>query len=350
MMKSSKAFFIMSLLNLICNGAISQIHTSNHEICDSLYNEFVDYKFQGEIEKSLHSIDKAIECNDNPIYRLARANVYWEEGLYTACLNDLHYAALRIGWRDVDYEIVVQCYISLDDLERAKFYSTEWLKKSNYNFKALEWRARILADQGEFALAEEDISECLRKNPDYINANATRALIRIGYQNWKGAASDWETYLLKEPNDIDALNQLGICYNMSLQYEKSIRTMNKIIELESTNVEARLTKLMAKFMIGDYYGCIVDCDKLLGMEINSSQKAGIYQTRGRSKFFTGDYESALFDLSTSIKMNSRDCQTYKYRGGVYFQLKDKANACKDFSVSGELGCSDAYQTINQLCR
>ena len=56
----------------------------------------------------------------------------------------------------------------------------------------------------------------------------------------------------------------------------------------------------------------------------------------------------LLDIDKAIEINPKG-DYFSTRGLMKIDLKDKDSACMDFSRSGELGESNAYDYIKQYC-
>jgi len=62
-----------------------------------------------------------------------------------------------------------------------------------------------------------------------------------------------------------------------------------------------------------------------------------------------DYKGAIIDYSKAIELDQSSGNSYFERGLIKYDLNDKIGACKDWSISGELGNMKAYDLMKQYC-
>jgi tetratricopeptide (TPR) repeat protein len=72
--------------------------------------------------------------------------------------------------------------------------------------------------------------------------------------------------------------------------------------------------------------------------------------RGISKASLGYNKEAIIDYDKSIELDPKNKFRYYNRGVAKHKLGDVEGACHDWSKAGELGISDAYTLIKQLCK
>jgi tetratricopeptide (TPR) repeat protein len=62
-----------------------------------------------------------------------------------------------------------------------------------------------------------------------------------------------------------------------------------------------------------------------------------------------DFDGALKDYDRAIQVNHGLADAYYDKGVLLFYLKDKLNACQNFSKAGELGLTESYGVIKKYC-
>lgn len=140
-------------------------------------------------------------------------------------------------------------------------------------------------------------------------------------------------------------------------------------------------RAMSKSHLNDYYGAISDYDyliklgnydmatvynnkaySLVGLKkykealqyVNKALNLNsniwyIWDTRGEINYNLNLYTECISDMKKAINLNPNE-NSYYFSGLAKIKLKQIANACKDFSKSGELGKSEAYLEIKKYCK
>jgi tetratricopeptide (TPR) repeat protein len=143
-------------------------------------------------------------------------------------------------------------------------------------------------------------------------------------------------------------------------YVEAIVDFNKAINMDNNPI-AYMGRGEAKYKLGDYRGAIQDLNQAI-TRLNSSTKyigdrsffLSAYKYRGLSKYGLKNYKGAIDDLNKALEyiQESSDMEVYPIystRGLSKFALGFKNEACLDWSKSGELGNSGAYDLIRRYC-
>ena len=75
-----------------------------------------------------------------------------------------------------------------------------------------------------------------------------------------------------------------------------------------------------------------------------------YLDKGVDKYNKGDYSGAIQDFNKAIELDPNDAEAYGGRGLAKILLGQKDSGCLDLSKAGELGYSQAYDAIKQVCQ
>ncbi|GAA4812753.1 tetratricopeptide repeat protein [Litoribaculum gwangyangense] len=144
---------------------------------------------------------------------------------------------------------------------------------------------------------------------------------------------------------------------------KKIELYTQVISLEPSNLDAYFYRAIAKNDLGDFSGAIVDYSKIIVEEPD----ADTYYNRGNSryslkdflgakddyakaymldknfldalyslacvKFDLGEYEEAIEDLSSLLKISPELSHVYTLRGAAYKALEKYQNALKDYTAA-----------------
>lgn len=126
-------------------------------------------------------------------------------------------------------------------------FSDSVLAASPGNVRALEIRGDALALLGESALAEQVFQELLRKDPDSVRANIGLGRLRVAREP-AAAEGYFLTVLKREPKNMIALNNLGICRDLLHRHQDAQTAYRQALAiqpgLESTMVNLALSMAM----------------------------------------------------------------------------------------------------------
>ncbi len=100
------------------------------------------------------------------------------------------------------------------------------------------------------------------------------------------------------------------------------------------------------FRLEDYNAAIKELNLAIKFD---PQKPGPYYFRGRSKAILEDYRGAILDFNKTIQLNPELGDAYLDRGLCKIRLEDKQSGCLDLSKAGELGITQAYDAIKEVC-
>lgn len=148
---------------------------------------------------------------------------------------------------------LARCYF-MDDRQ----YQAE--KKVNLSLEqdssAANWRAFFVKGQieyfsnNDYEEAERLFSKSIELNPDfYVVSYWNRADARGKIEDYKGAVSDWETVIKKDPdneNIATAYFWLGMGYHMTNKKTQGCKTLKKAAKLGSSDAEETLKELNCK--------------------------------------------------------------------------------------------------------
>ena len=115
----------------------------------------------------------------------------------------------------------------------------------------------------------------------------------------------------------------------------------------SQTAEDWFDKGNVKLRLQDYKGAIADFTKAI--ELDPSYVKEAYYNRGLSKARLQDNRGAIADFTKAIEFDPNYASAYVNRGLSKLMLNQKDSGCLDLSKAGELGHSEAYEVIRQLC-
>lgn len=170
-----------------------------------------------------------------------------------------------------------------------------------------------------------------------------------------------------DPGFFEKLNDSGIEYYNSGDYNKAITEYEKALFCKNDFGIAYYNKGLALFQKADYNNAIVNFKKAIENNLNSSNNfmyLGLsyhnkseyneainyyneviklepdgflaYYNRGLANYSLMDNENATKDFNTTINLNPQYIDAYHYRGLIYYRTKEYAKAIEDFTKCTEL--------------
>ncbi len=101
----------------------------------------------------------------------------------------------------------------------------------------------------------------------------------------------------------------------------------------------------SKIFLGDYYGGIKD----LSTYLKDGEDARAYYYLGFCQYQLDKIDEAIISLKNSIRLEEREPAPHVTLGFCYRDKKQLKEACLQWSLAGEYGDTDIYETINEHC-
>ena len=135
---------------------------------------------------------------------------------------------------------------------------------------------------------------------------------------------------------------------LNVNYRALIKKYSKELKIDRTNKMALLTRAYAKGKINDYEGALKDINSLIKMDSNFNKEAIYF----RAWFHTNlkNYSEAMNDYSRLIEKNEYLKISYGNRGFIKDILRDQEGACSDWDKGGELGNEKALSAFENHCQ
>ena len=143
----------------------------------------------------------------------------------------------------------------------------------------------------------------------------------------------------------DYLDQGNARANLQ-DFKGAIDNYTKSLNINTNNPSAYYMRGFAKNWLEDYRGAIEDFTK----SIDIVPASATYYLRACAKINLKDYYSAIDDFNKAIDIDPKDPKTYYNRGIAKNLIGQKDSGCLDLSKAGELGLSQAYESIQRYCK
>jgi tetratricopeptide (TPR) repeat protein len=108
----------------------------------------------------------------------------------------------------------------------------------NYDAKAYQMRALILASNGNYDAALDDARIAARANPDDYASRSLLGLVYFGLKNYQEAVTEYSAAIKLNPNDTAAYHQRGTAFLELKKYEEAAADFARVLNTDPGNAGA----------------------------------------------------------------------------------------------------------------
>lgn len=135
-------------------------------------------------------------------------------------------------------------------------------------------------------------------------------------------------FLLLNLTAFAQVNKLLRQANRATDLNEKVALYSQVIALEPRNLDAHFYRGLAKNDLGDFSGAIVDYSKIIVIQPD----ADTYYNRANSRYNSQDYLGAKEDYESAYKLDPNFIAALYSLGSVKFDLAEYEEAIKDFST------------------
>lgn len=226
--------------------------------------------------------------------------------------------------------MLMRCALLDQNDEKGVEYGIRTVAANLSNQEAFDF-VTVMAD----SLYEPTVDAILRiryqiQNADNLHLLLSHIYIRHGEYNQ--ALLELHPFLENtDPNNLDALYQTAVCYGQLQNDSMAIKYAEKMIEVDSTLVNAYTERATARFYLTDWAGAEKDFRK--AMELDKEQSYLYYMQLGSLYEIQHKYEQALKYYDTSCSLNPDNAYIHMQRGFLLKEYRnDPEKAAQDFEL------------------
>lgn len=224
----------------------------------------------------------------------------------------------------------------------------EWLEQGITRFRKASYKEAIL-----------DFNRAIELEPKLAKAYFFRGKSQYNLGYSKDAIVDFNKAIELKPNEADFYLGRGLAKEPFKvgDYTEAIADFTKAIGLDPKEGNYYYHRGHAKYKMQDYRGAMADFNNAIKLK-DAMRISNVYLTldlsseycsRGDVKFQLEDYRGAIADYTKSIEESPWFMFVFERRAKANYKLGDLNNACLDWSKAGELGSSNAYDSIKKYC-
>lgn len=235
-------------------------------------------------------------------------------------------------------------YITSSTIGTDKENGTEIPLASNYKFKVYfppikDIPSNIDIAEGNSPKDWQFRNICLDDYKDHLEINWDAYRKEYAYSNmhdgdWRDAQSIFLNMLDENPDDLHALNALGIMSYAMQNYSDAESYFTDAIEAHPNSSLGYLNRSVIYELRQDYQAALRDVTQA----VNNSSAPDDYYKRALLYTKLKEWEKAEKDLDRIIATEDykRDASAYTYRALVKMEQKRKKDACKDIEIAYNL--------------
>ena len=148
-----------------------------------------------------------------------------------------------------------------------------------------------------------------------------------------------------DPYNTEALVWLGKAQFKLEQFDASIETYNKLINLLPTIADLYSDRGLCHHMAGEVKLALEDFTKAVELEPENAYR---YSCRAFVKDYYKDYKGALTDYNKAIELDPKDAITYNNKGVLEEKLGYAEQAQNSFTTSNELQGIDLDKELSKI--
>ncbi len=157
---------------------------------------------------------------------------------------------------------------------------------------------------------------------------------------WNDSITLWNNVISKTGETSFPLMKRGIAYRHLDDFEKSLKDLNKSIELNNKYPVVYENRGYIFLLQKDYQKAALDFEQALKMD---PQSAYSLCNLGLCSLNLEEYDKALTLLNQSLEIEPKNAYALKTRGKIFIALDQMDNACEDLHQSITLGLSEVNE-------
>lgn len=193
------------------------------------------------------------------------------------------------------------------------------------------------------------LTKAVEQDPSYKLALELRASIYELQGMYKEEITDLTTLITMDSTYAGYYKTRANAYKLKSELEKAISDYTKAYALDTSMIECiyQRGKIYGDYFSSKKYQKALDDFDFCISHATISVKADAYVGRGRVYENQEEFEKAISDYNTALKVNPLCKEAYLYRGILKLALNQ--DGCYDLLKYREIGGADAQDYLNKYC-
>ncbi|MFY0651506.1 MAG: tetratricopeptide repeat protein [Cyclobacteriaceae bacterium] len=234
----------------------------------------------------------------------------------------------------------------LERYDEALQYFQAALQFDPQNLDILYNVGRCYEELGDFKLAIEFFSKCLRQNKKFVEGFLGRARCNMKLEKYEGVVVDADNVLALDENNFDANSLKGMSCFKIYRYIDAAYCFDRAIKTKPEHLNSYYHRAVSRASFGDRNGALKDLNYFITEKDDFAQA---YFNRGIILERMGKFRMARNDFNKAVEFNLKNGELYFRRGICNYQLGDKKQACKDFKTVANYDQKVSREALEEYC-
>jgi tetratricopeptide (TPR) repeat protein len=193
-------------------------------------------------------------------------------------------------------------------------------------------RGNAYSQKGNYDRAIKDYDLAIQINPTYAKPYNNRG---VAYQNkgdYNKAIRDFDVAIKLSPDYAYALANRAETFQIMHDYERALRDYDNAIRADPNLKEIWNGRCWARAIIGQLHAALTDCNRALSIRPN----AATYDSRGLTYLKLGQYDLAIEDYSSALRLDPRLADALYGRGIAKLKKGDTTGGKSDIAAAKAL--------------
>ncbi|MGB7249470.1 MAG: tetratricopeptide repeat protein [Phormidesmis sp.] len=184
-----------------------------------------------------------------------------------------------------------------------RFQPNSCLSQADTHF-LLKKQASWQAQKKDYPAAIRLLDHLIASEPDNAEYYSNRGLMYYHTQQWKRALADYNQAIAIDPELDSAYNNRANLYASEQNWTEAIADYDQAIDFNPLNIRARLNQAITFREMGIYPEALI----CLEIAIVLNPDAALYAERGRVYHLQGDWNCAIADYRTALRLTQQSQQ------------------------------------------
>ena len=190
-------------------------------------------------------------------------------------------------------------------------------------------RGNAYSAKGDFDHAIEDYDLAIQLNPNYAHSYNNRGVVYLKKGDYDRAINDFDEAIRLSPSYARAFANRAETYQIKHDYERALQDYDNAIRIDPQLRPIWNGRCWARAIIGQLQEALSDCNKALNMEPD----AATYDSRGLVYLKLGQYDLAIEDYSSALRLQPRLSSALYGRGVAKLRKGDRSGGESDVAAA-----------------